>query len=79
VVKRRTVAVHVVSYRAYRFEVLDEVGTGWQVVLHPPTDSGAAREVLRTACPDGLAPLLAEARGRVEQLLATDTVRLRSG
>ena len=77
--KQRLVTVRMVAFRAYRLEVLDEVGAGWRVVLHPPPNCGAAREVLRTARPDGLVLLLAEARDRVEQLLARGAQRLRSG
>jgi hypothetical protein len=78
VVKRRVVAIQMISHRAYRLEVLDEVGAGWRVVLHPPPGSSAVREVLRTVRLDGLGLLLADARARVEELRVTDAPRQRS-
>ncbi len=62
------------SYRAHRFEILDDGGLGWIVTIRPP--GGVRRTAgrdnairLRNSVPNGLATLLEEARQQVDRLL----------
>jgi hypothetical protein len=55
------------TYRDCRLEVLDDGGDGWMVVVHAP-DAPSERQ-LRNRVPQGLAPLLAEAKAHVDRRL----------
>ena len=57
--------VTMTTYRRHRLEVFDDLGNGWQVVIHPPVAAG--RITLQNRVPSGLAVLVAEARAQVDR------------
>ena len=62
------------SYRAFRFEIVDDGGLGWCVTIHPPTGmrpgGGGDAFSIRNTIPNGLAALLAAARKAVDSRVA---------
>lgn len=57
--------VGVSSYRRYRLKLFERPDEGWVVAIHDP--SGGLRVVLKNRVPDGLEPLLEEARTQVDR------------
>lgn len=70
--KVRSVSVR--TYRAHRFEIRDDGGLGWIITIHAQQGrdgvlSGAAGVRLRNKVPNGLEPLIEEARQQVDRAL----------
>lgn len=57
-------------HRGHVFEVRDDGGEGWVVVVHAPgAKAGVPQDELRSRVPGGLEELIAEARRRVDRRL----------
>lgn len=57
-------------YRGHSFEVHDDGGEGWVVVVHGPGGKGGAlQEELRSRVPGGLDELIGEAQRRIDRRL----------
>ena len=61
----RETTVMLKTYRGWRIEVRDDGGQGWLAIIREP-QTGLAT-TLRNRVPQGLEPLLAEARSRVDR------------
>lgn len=70
--KVRSVSVR--TYRAHRFEILDDGGLGWIIVIRAPVGPDSVIDStqpirLRNSVPNGLATLIEEARRQVDRML----------
>lgn len=65
----RGVQVQVRTYRGFRFDLGEDAGGGWHIVIHPAVGLPGRIETLRESARDGLPRLLDAARAHVDAVL----------
>lgn len=63
------VVVQVREYRLHRLEVLDRGKAGFSVMIHPPANRGASREVARESPAETLGEVLNRAKAEIDAVM----------